>query len=476
MYHQANEEVHKWVAQRLVSGAAPDDISSALANANWEPSVVSIHVWAYEQKSKGCPSKAVRDSLITRGWSAAGAQWIVSQYFSEAEVKAEMQVKTTTTIEMRSFEDDSKVLVEVDQDGQDARAGGFGLVCRVEGLDGFLAKRLEVRPPLPHGQAKKYLAHVRQAKARLGDARKAESRWKVREFLDEILNNSLSTHFSYEIDGQGLVAAIWFLLPRASGMDLNEHFRTDRRNPPAIQERIYIAAAFANRMRTLRRPGLIHMDCTVDNIRVDRDLQKLVMIDLDGCGIERQYSGSPQGRRRHDEWDVEPMTLGKQDRVVRVPPWYPQEGVKCGPNAGNYKFGERWIALDTIIRILSWDRLNILGWLEPEVRADLGSRYSMVTEEIAALLADPGANDVLAGWNASCAKHMRECAEKYRPLPQFTAEDAQRHGCPPCLEYFANLAQDAYLEPRVLSGRPDDDGLPRSLYADFSTVLQGGVP
>ncbi len=443
-HEPATEDVHKWIAQHLAGGTPHEAILKTLTYGNWDPALITIHAWACEQKRLGCHPDAVRDSLIRAGWSAESAMWIVSLHYAAAVTNAPTiaVAKTTTTIEMRSFDDDSRLSVEVDQEDPDARAGGFGFVCRVEGHDGFLAKRLEVRPPLPHGQVKKRLAHVRQAKARLGDARKAETRWKVLEFLDEILNNSLSTHFSYEVDSQGLVAAIWFMVPRASGKDLMEHFRDDRRNPPDVQERIYIAKAFAERMRTLRRPGLVHMDCTADNIRVDRVLQKLVMIDLDGCGIERQFPQESQGRRRNDEWDVEPTTLGKPVRMVRVPPWYPQEGVKCGPNAGNYKFGERWVAVDTIIRILSWNRLSILDWLEPEIRADLGSRYSQVTEETVPLLSDPEKNDVLAGWNASCAKHMRECAEKYRPLPRFTAEDAKKFGCPPCLEYFANLAQD----------------------------------
>lgn len=474
MSAQHSPEIHKWVAGQLTSGVHRDYVLKSLTNAGWEAAesekLLSLHEWVAEQARKGCPRQDLHASIVNAGWTGETVDCVLLHHYPTAPPR------TMTTIEMRSFEDSSKVHVEVDQDDHNARSGGFGLVCRVEGLDGFLAKRLEVRPPVPPGQAKKYLAHVRLAKARLGTARKTETRRIVQQFLDEILNNSLSTHFSYEEGGDGLVTAVWFLLPRASGKDLSEHFRDDRRNPPDEDERIAIATAFAQRMRTLRRPGLVHMDCTVDNIRVDRNTRQLVMIDLDGCGIERQSAGAPQPRSKRDEWDVEPMTLGKQDKLIRVPPWYPQEGINCGPNTGNYKFGERWVALDTVIQILSWGTLNVLGWLEPSVRNDLSGRYSKVAEELAPLMTDASSPDLLSAWTSSHSTHMNDCARKYRPLPEFTAEDARNRGCPPCLVYFANLAQDAYLEPRVLSGQPDETGQPRSLYADFSTVLMGGTP
>lgn len=459
-----SQEVHRWVADQLNRGVKRDHVLMALIKADQDPQLHALHEWVVEQARIPNSKEVVRAAIVKDGWSRQAAEWVLDCHYKS------IPSRKLTSVEMRSFVSKSKVVVEVDLDDHAACSGGFGLVCKVEGDESYLAKRLEVRPPVPLGQARKYLTHVRIARDRLGAAWDSATS-PVKGFLTQILENSLSTHFSYEENEDGMVAAIWFLIPRASGKDLNEHFRTDRRNPPDVEERISIATAFVQRMRTLRRPGLVHMDCTVDNIRLDREKRQLVMIDLDGCGIERQSPENLHRKFKSDKWDVEPMTLGKQGRMVRVPPWYPQEGIKCGPNTGNYKFGERWVALDTILRILSWGRIDALGWLEPRVRADLGNRYASVTQELALFVGEPESADLLLRWQTSYLSQLNECAKIHRPLTWFTTDDALRLGCPPCFAAFANLAQDAYFEPRELSGQPDGAGMPRSIYKDFAEML-----
>jgi len=363
-------------------------------------------------------------------------------------------LKKMTTLQMKSFDSSRQdVIVNVDEEDELNRIGGFGTVCSVEGLDGYIAKRLDLKERVAPGHAKRYLKHVNLAKKKLGDERKKAhpltQRW-IQEYLDEILNHSLSTHWCFELDANDYVIAIWFLLPRAMGKDLNEHFKDDRNYPPPIEDRIQIAYDFVMRMRTLRRPGLVHLDCTTDNIRLDKESRRLVMIDLDGCGIEKQETANHANK---DDWDAFPITLGKQERVVRVPPWYPQEGIRCGPNEGNYKYAERWVALDTIIRILTWSSTGVFGWLPDDVRKELSASYGNVKRALLPhVVAEPDPLKATDMWRSTYPVELATLASIHHPLRAVKESYWTDLKQPKCLTFFSNLAQVAFFDPKHLRG------------------------
>lgn len=382
---------------------------------------------------------------------------------------------------MKSFVDGQpRVQVDVGEIDEHTKFGGFGMVCSIEGRSGFIAKRLDLRTPVTPGHARKYLQHVRLAKEKLGRARSQleelseEARIRIRDFLDEILNHSLSTHWCYEYDENDLVRAVWFLLPKALGKDLNEHFKDDGAKPPSLTSRSKIATDFATRMRTLRRPGFIHLDCTVDNIRLDKDKMRLVMIDLDGCGIEVQSTARINLKaQKDDEWEVFPTTLGKQERFVRVPPWYPQEGLTCGPSRGNYKFAERWVALDTIIRILSWGKIDALSWLPADVRRSLSASYGNVRKAMEPYLTlDSDSEKANEAWESISQQELAAVRAAHYPLTLYLPGTWTSQGQPECLTYFSNLTQEAYFDPRSLRGEPDERGYRKSMYDVFLKELR----
>jgi len=196
------------------------------------------------------------------------------------------------------------------------------------------------------------------------------------------------------------------------------------------------------------------------------------MIDLDGCGIEKQRMSNHENR---DDWDQFPTTLGKQERVVRVPPWYPQEGIRCGPNEGNYKFAERWVALDTIIRILTWSPTGVFGWLPDDVRKGLSVSYGNVRKALLPhVVTEPDPVKATDLWRSIYPVELAKAALTYRPLPVVNESYWTTRNQPKCLTYFSNLAQDAYFDPTFLSGELREGRYYLSPYEMFSRNLYSG--
>ena len=344
-------------------------------------------------------------------------------------------------------------LVDVD-DSMPIGYGGFGTVFSLPSEPNFVVKRVDLSPPQPIGNVRGYVAHIRTTKERLlgikaDEERQPYPRYWIFDYIDEIVEQALSTHWWFETRGLQ-IGAVWFLQKKAPGKALHELFRDE---PPTAWKRIEIAKDVVTRMRTLRRADLVHLDCVADNIFVDLAKQKTTMIDLDGCGVVRRGTGT---RFQSDEWEHPPSTLGHL-KVVRPPPWYPQFGVQLGPKTGNYIFAERWVVLDTLIRILTWNRVSgVLSWVEPTIRKDMVNGYWHIKDVIDTAKGE-GVECTHEDWTNLQERILTGLRTQFDPLPAFYGDGTH----PSCLDYFANLAQDACLDSRVLSS---GNGSPYEIY------------
>lgn len=343
------------------------------------------------------------------------------------------------------------VTVAVDED-QPVETGGYGAIYTVDGIPNIVVKRLDVDPPKPLTAIREYTAHITVTRQRLESILKEEKRLPaprafIIEFITEILAYSLSTHCTCDLTADMQIRAVWLLQQRASGKSLWEHFRVTRTPTPFTRRRI--AKHFLRRMRTLRRADLVHLDCVPRNIFYDYAIDKLTMIDLDGCGIVSRSHGG-------ESWDYPPVTLGRL-REIRLPPWYPQPGVLTSPRRGNYVFAERWVVLDTLIRILTWDKVDILGWVEDsQTRSALGNAYKSIAVELEAFRnanADNGA--AFLWWNTAWQERLRALSVELRnAMPHQEEVYWADRGHPTCMAYFADVAQEAFFEPQALSTSP----------------------
>lgn len=320
--------------------------------------------------------------------------------------------------------------------------GGFGSVFPVADRPEAVVKRVELES-LPVGDTSAYVAHIRTTRERLLSIKADElMRGAPRQFIvrsiNEIVDQSLSTHWCFDQEGTK-ITGVWFLQRKAPGKCLIEHFSDP---PPSHESRIKIARGLLTRMRTLRRADLIHMDCVADNIFVEDNTWFVTLIDLDGCGIVRRPNA------RSDEWDHSPFTLGHLEKM-RIPPWYPQIGLNAGPKQGNYLFGERWVVLDTVIRILTWNKISgSLSWLDREFCRSLSRAYKDIRSTMDAIKSE-GLVFGIRDWTTRYETILSGLKDR---LPKFHLPDiANEH--PPCVEPFMRLAQEASVEPRVLSSR-----------------------
>lgn len=344
--------------------------------------------------------------------------------------------------------------VEIDE-LQVLDAGGFGAVYESVGDPGFIVKHVPFEAPEPVGNVRRYIAHIRTTRSRLLDIRAQElSRDRARPFvvraIDEIVERSLSTHWRFNQEGSE-IDAVWFRQRRAPGRKLLTLLH--ELPAPPVLSRTRIAQNLIARMRTLRRSGMVHLDCVPDNIFVDGE--SVTLIDLDGSGIVRQASGSAGGA---DAWDHPPLTLGHV-RAVRPPPWYPQPGIELGPKSGNYLFAERWVVIDTVIRILSWNRLpGALSWIEPSLQRPLVEGHAIVRRELAGAKA---AGRIVTGglWTQTYERVIGDLRSRSGRFPEFVAPSDQ----PACLVPFARLAQAACLDHRALATTSS----PYTVYRDW---------
>src|SRR5262245_60882873 len=100
-------------------------------------------------------------------------------------------------------------------------------------------------------------------------------------------------------------------------------------------------------MVALGRCGVVHLDCSPDNVFVDTDDRfHVTLIDLDGCGV---LAGLVNGHRP-DDWAIAPMTLGRPDETR--PLWFPSDPEWQAPLSGSFRFAERWCVVNEVWRIL----------------------------------------------------------------------------------------------------------------------------
>jgi len=242
--------------------------------------------------------------------------------------------------------------------------GGYGsihqvLLIRSPKLDieqaghHWLAKRIDHVDRICVPTLNAYLAHVHCARKRLQAIRTEESsaqrpRLDILHHLDRFVL-SLPTHYRTQD------TVMWFLRPKAPGQVLSSLRDLDQ------AARVRIARGILNAMITLRRANLVHLDCVHDNVVVGPE-EQVTLIDLDGCGVQSRNRRNVEV----DEWDHRPTTLGHLN-LVRLPYWYPRDLEVGTPRAGRYLFAERWVVLDSLIRLLSGGHVNALSWLTPEL-------------------------------------------------------------------------------------------------------------
>jgi len=345
-------------------------------------------------------------------------------------------------------------VVEVD-DTAPIGYGGFGAVYPIPLEPNFVVKRVDLTPPQPIGNTRAYVAHIRTTKERLlgiktEEENKPQPRRFICDYIDEIVEQALSSHWCFDANGLQ-ISAVWFLQKKAPGKALLEHFREE---PPPTWERTRIAKDVLTRMRTLRRADLVHLDCVADNIFVDLANKKTTVIDLDGCGVVRRKTSATRGQS--DEWEHRPFTLGHL-KVVRPPPWYPQVGIQPGPKMGNYLFAERWVVIDTVIRILTWNRVSgALSWLDHSIRKAVVDGYWNIKSVIEAAKEGGIAHDI-DDWTTLYSRILTGLRVQFHPLPPYPGGGTN----PSCLDYFANLSQVACLDPRALGSQ---NGSPYEIY------------
>jgi hypothetical protein len=364
-------------------------------------------------------------------------------------------------IKMRHIATNREATVSIDENTP-LDSGAFGTIYAVEGLANAVVKRLEVDPPRPLDAIREYTAHITVTRDRL-EAILAEEKQQARprafiiDYITNILAYSLSTHWACDIEALH-ITAVWILQRRAPGNSLKHHFESTTTPVPEMRKRI--AREFIARMRTLRRADLVHLDCVHDNIFLQLVPFQVTAIDLDGCGIARRDKPGRRARNSTDEWEYPPATLG-HTRLVRLPPWYPPAGVRLGPRKGNYLFAERWVVLDTVIRILTWGKFDALSWLQDSrVRTVLGNAYKVLSADLQQRLQATSAEDHATWWVATWQDRLRTLAVTYRGRVQPPAQDFwTSRGHPACLTYFAELAERAYFEPQVLSAPADTSPL-----------------
>lgn len=349
---------------------------------------------------------------------------------------------------------------EVDLDTVPEGWGGFGTVYPVVSNPGYVVKRIAMENPQPLGNVGSYTVHVTETRTRFEEILSRGAGAFPREMIREILA-SLALAWSVDRAPDGRMAALWFLQRRAPGRSLREFFKEPA---PSIPVRENIAKAVVARMRALRRADLVHLDCVDDNIFLDLtpgDGIRVTLIDLDGCGIVKR-SFAPTSPS--DRWLHKPFTLGHLS-TTWVPPWYPQPNVDAGPRSGNYLYGERWVVLDTIIRILTWNRLDSLSWLDPSASLALTSGYATVTDTLAKIRSSAAQIDVPT-WKLVWSGVVHELSSTIASSPVF-GDDPES----PRAGVFVRLAQRAFFDPAELSSHRLAGNNQESPYGTFDQWL-----
>ena len=350
---------------------------------------------------------------------------------------------------------------EIDMKVSPSGYGGFGAVYPVHGVEAFVAKRIPMGVPRPFSDHSLYTAHIVKTRRRFEKILSSTTSSFVRNLINELIA-SLSVGWAVDVDDEFRMTALWLIMRRAAGIPLEEAFRTPA---PSMGVRRNIARSIVSRMRTLRRTDLVHLDCVGENIYVDLDSGRnpqVTLIDLDGSGVihrAQSYTDSS------DRWDHRPFTLGHVN-TVRVPPWYPQSGIQADPRSGNYLYAERWVVVDTVLRTLSWNRLNALSWVDHSARVSMADGYENVRNQINIAKYAHRSIDQ-EEWRMMYARVIEDTAHRVGVLEEYDAPTSM----PKVTSQFANLLQRAYFDPHELSGERLANGQQLSPYATFDTWL-----
>lgn len=351
---------------------------------------------------------------------------------------------------------------EVDLEGVPVGWGGFGTVYPVINEPRFVAKRVAMATPEPIGNIGSYTVHVTETRARFEEILRRGAGSFPRQMFREILG-SLALAWGVDRAPGGRMTALWFLQRKAPGRPLKEYLNDPGFPPPPIAVREQIANAIVARMRALRRADLVHLDCVDDNIFLDIRPSgvHVTLIDLDGCGIVKRSSG--YGGSGTDFWLHKPFTFGHLQSTW-IPAWYPQPNVDAGPRSGNYLYAERWVVVDTIIRVLTWNRRDSLSWAGDSVPLDVTAGY----ETVASQIAQNGSTTVgVATWRRAWSGVVRESAARMKGA-RVSIHAAEA----PSLWNFERLAQRAYFDPDELSSKRLAGTNQESPYVTFDEWLR----
>ena len=265
----------------------------------------------------------------------------------------------------------------------------------------------------------------------------------VRRVCSSLLS-TLTTHVGYHED------SIYLLQNKAHGLALRSLVNNEE--PPAWPSRIRIAKNLASAMAALRRCGVVHLDCSPDNVFVGpQPSYNVTLIDLDGCGVLAGGLGVSQ-----DKWKIAPMTLGRSDEIYPV--WFPIDPSWQRPLSGNFKFAERWVLISEIWRILSWGG-TAMFWLDEQFN-ELFEAFDVVRQNFSSRIRENNSCEFLK--ENERAALLNECINEARsayytlwsstPKPAFTPEMLSVDKMSPFdikfLMNFAQLTQLAFFYPK----------------------------
>lgn len=351
---------------------------------------------------------------------------------------------------------------EVDLNAPPTGYGGYGSVYPLQSLTEYVVKRIPMGTPKPFGDCTLYTTHVTTTRRRFENILAEDPSPFVTTVIREILE-SLSLGWAVDVNNDFRMETLWLLLRRAPGVPLEDALRD---KSPALSIRRDVARTLVSRMRTLRRSDLVHLDCVGENVFLDLtnpQTPRVTLIDLDGSGIIHRSRSNPHAST--NLWEHRPFTIGHV-RSVRVPPWYPQSGMRANPRSGNFLYAERWVVIDTVLRILSWGKIQALSWLNPSIRVLMADGYEEVHRQLDKMRAAGGVVDE-ENWRRVYQETLSSIASRVGNLLPYEAPSTM----PKCIANFANLLQRAYFDPHELSGERLANGQQASPYATFDDWL-----
>lgn len=297
------------------------------------------------------------------------------------------------------------------------------------------------------GKMRQLATHAKVVGKRLDDILADKPKPFVRRVCQS-LRDTLSTHVGYEDEH------IYLYQKKAAGTSLRQWLAEDA---PPWRDRVLIAKNFASAMVALRRCAVVHLDCSPDNVFIERDRRMSVtLIDLDGCGVlPPGYDDGPPA----DNWALAPMTLGRPDEIRPI--WFPCDADWQSPWSGNFKYAERWCVINEVWRILSWGG-TALFWLDASFN-DLFDGYDalrQVYRERAAgmALATHDKHELLALCQRETKQRLQGLLTKAVRV-SISPEQVESTAIPPShqafLTDFAEQTLYAFVDPRHQHFRND---------------------